>query len=86
MTKGSLVNIRTTVSGVVAKAVGKVALLRPYRKAIAGLLTPGIIAIGVAVINDSSPGGHAVTAGEWQGALVAMLATAGIVWKVRNKV
>ena len=73
--------VRSAISGI----VGKVAVLRPYRKAVAGFLTPGVIAIGVAVLLSSSPGGHSITSGEWQGALAASLATAGIVWKIRNK-
>jgi hypothetical protein len=68
----------------IQQLVGQVAALRPYKKAVAGFLTPGVIAIGYAVLNPTSPGGHAITSGEWSGALSAMLLTAGVVWRVRN--
>jgi hypothetical protein len=77
--------MKNRVQRLLARALGRVAFLRPYRKAIAGFLSPGIVAVAWAVIVPSSPGGHAVTSAEWQGALAASLATAGIVWGVRNK-
>jgi hypothetical protein len=76
---------RSVTNSVIARLVGSVAILRPYSKMIAGFLTPGVVAIGYAIINPSSPGGHAVTSGEWHSALALMLTTAGIVWKVENK-
>ena len=67
----------------IARIVGQVRVLRPYRKAVAGFLTPGVVAVAASLL-PSSPGGSAITSGELSGALTAMLATAGIVWKVRN--
>jgi hypothetical protein len=58
--------------------------LAPYKKTVAGFVTPGLVALGVAIL-PSSPGGSTVTGSEWSTILGAMLATAGIVFKVRNR-
>jgi hypothetical protein len=58
--------------------------VKPYRKAVAGFVTPGLIAIGYALL-PTSPGGSGITSGEWSAAAASMLATAGVVWKVSNQ-
>jgi hypothetical protein len=53
------------------------------RKAIAGLLVPGLTVLGTAVL-DGSDGGSAITAAEWIAVAVASLGTGGLVYAVRN--
>ncbi len=57
--------------------------LAPYRKAVAGFLTPALAALGVALL-PGTPGGNAITQGELYSALGAALTTCGVVFKVRN--
>lgn len=52
--------------------------LGKYYKGILGFITPGVVALGVAV-QDSSDGGSVVTRIELVGILVAMVATGGLV-------
>jgi long-subunit acyl-CoA synthetase (AMP-forming) len=54
-----------------------------YRKAIAAFLVPALIALGVALIADSS-GVVAVTAAEWVGIAIAALGTSAVVTGVSN--
>lgn len=52
--------------------------LGKYWKGALGFLTPGVVALGVAV-QDSSDGGSVVTRIELIGILAAMVATGGLV-------
>lgn len=52
-------------------------------KALVGFVTPGVIALGVA-FSDESAGGSTVTSTEWVGVMLAMLATGGLVFGVKN--
>ena len=63
------------------KVIAKIA---PYWKAVAGLLTPPLTALGVALTPDSA-GGAAVTATEWVGIVLAGLATGAVVFAVPNR-
>jgi hypothetical protein len=53
------------------------------RKAIAGLLVPGLTVLGTAVL-DGSDGGSRITTAEWIAVVVASLAAGGAVYVVRN--
>jgi hypothetical protein len=54
-----------------------------YWKAVVGAITPGVVALGTAVV-DSSDGGSTVTRTEWVGIVLAMLLTGGAVAAKRN--
>lgn len=57
--------------------------LAPYAKAVIAFLVPGVVALQTAM-NDSSPGGSAITPNEWIGAGLLCVATSGLVWAVPN--
>jgi hypothetical protein len=57
--------------------------LAPYWKAVVGFVTPGVVALVVAV-QDASPGGSAVTGPEWVGIGAACILTGGAVLGVKN--
>lgn len=59
-------------------------VLKGSAKAIVGFIAPGAALIGAAV-TDQSPGGEAITRGEWITGLVACITTAAVVWAVPNK-
>jgi hypothetical protein len=56
---------------------------KPFAKAVAGFVTPGIIAFLGAITDGSDGGGH-VTNNEWSVIGLAMFATGGAVFAVRN--
>jgi hypothetical protein len=58
--------------------------IKPYAKAVVGFITPGVVALGVAV-QESSPGGQAVTVAEWIGIALACLGTGAVVYGVPNR-
>jgi hypothetical protein len=53
------------------------------KKSIIAFVTPGAVALGVALTTES-PGGATVTGAEWLGIAVAMLGTSLLVFKVQN--
>lgn len=53
------------------------------RKAVAGLVVPGLAVLGVAV-TEGSDGGTAVTTSEWIQVAIASLATGSLVYAVKN--
>jgi hypothetical protein len=53
------------------------------RKAIAGLLVPGLTVLGTAVL-DGSDGGSRITTAEWIAVAIASLGTGGLVYGLRN--
>lgn len=57
--------------------------LAQYWKAILGFITPGVVALGVAVTDDSAAGSD-ITRTEWVGIVVAMLLTGTAVAVKRN--
>jgi hypothetical protein len=57
--------------------------LKPYRKSVAGFVTPGVLILLGALL-PASDGGFTITGAEWSTAITACLATAGVVWKVKN--
>lgn len=58
--------------------------VKPYLKAVIGFITPGVVAL-VAAVQDSSPGGSAVTGPEWVGIGAACILTGGAVFLTPNK-
>lgn len=54
-----------------------------YWKGILAFITPGVVAIGAALL-DGSDGGGDITRNEWIGAVVAMVVTGGLVSAKRN--
>jgi hypothetical protein len=58
--------------------------IAPFYKAIVGSVAPGAVLI-TAAVQDSSPGGSAITTAEWVTALVACVVTAGGVAAVKNQ-
>lgn len=56
---------------------------KPFAKAVAGFVTPGVVAFAGA-ITDGSDGGSRVTNNEWSVIILAMLATGGAVFAVKN--
>lgn len=58
--------------------------LAPYAKAAVGFIAPAASAVLVAM-QDSSPGGSAITGNEWLAAGLTALVTASVVWAVPNK-
>jgi hypothetical protein len=58
--------------------------IAPYWKAVIGFITPGVVGL-VAAVQDSSPGGSAITGPEWVGIAAACILTAGGVFVVPNK-
>ena len=53
------------------------------KKSIVAFVTPGVVALGVA-LTAGSPGESAVTKEEWLGIAVAMFGTSLLVFKARN--
>lgn len=58
--------------------------LRPYRKSVAGLVTPGIVVL-LAALLPASDGGWSITGPEWSAAGAACITTALGVFAVKNK-
>lgn len=58
--------------------------LRPYRKALAGLVTPGVVVLLTALL-PASDGGWTITGAEWSAAGAACITTALGVFAVKNK-
>lgn len=58
--------------------------LRPYRKALAGLLAPGVTVLLLALL-PASPGGWAIVGAEWSAAVTACVTSALAVYGVKNK-
>lgn len=58
--------------------------LRPYAKAVAGFVAPGV-AVLVAALQDGSPGGTSVVAGEWAAIVGAMIVSGSSVYAVPNR-
>lgn len=56
---------------------------KPYAKAVAGFITPGL-AVFLTSITSGSDGGSQVTNNEWSAIGFAMLATGGAVFAIRN--
>jgi hypothetical protein len=54
-----------------------------YAKAIVAFVTPGLVALGAALV-DTSDAGSGVSGREWVGIALACLATAGVVAAVPN--
>lgn len=59
-------------------------ILRPYRKAGAGFLAPGV-AVLLAALLPASDGGWAVTGAEWSAAGAACVTAALAVYGVKNR-
>lgn len=55
-----------------------------YRKALAGILVPGLTVLGLA-LTDASPGGASVTPAEWVAVALAALGTGTAVAAVPNR-
>lgn len=53
------------------------------KKTVAAFVTPGVVALGVA-LTTGSPGDSTVTSGEWIGIAVAMFGTSILVFNVKN--
>lgn len=60
------------------------AQFKPYAKAVAGFLTPGIT-VFLTSITSGSDGGGTVTNNEWSAIGLAMFATGGVVFAVKNR-
>lgn len=58
--------------------------IKPYLKAVAGFIAPGVVGLAAA-LQDGSPGGSSVTTAEWVGIAAACLLTGGAVYGVPNK-
>jgi hypothetical protein len=56
----------------------------PYWKAVVAFVAPGAVAL-TAAVQDTSPGGEAVTTGEWVTAACACFITAAAVYAVPNR-
>lgn len=56
---------------------------RPFAKAVAGFVTPGLV-IFFSSITSGSDGGGSVTGNEWSAIGLAMFATGGAVFAVKN--
>lgn len=57
---------------------------RPFAKAVAGFVTPGIV-VFLNSITDGSDGGGVVTNNEWSAIGLAMVATGAAVFSVKNR-
>lgn len=57
--------------------------LPQIKKTIVAFITPGVVALGVA-LTTGSPGDATVTSAEWLGIAVAMFGTSLLVFNVRN--
>lgn len=58
--------------------------IAPYYKAVVGFVAPGAVVL-TAAVNEASPGGTAITAGEWVTALCACVITGAGVYGVKNR-
>jgi hypothetical protein len=58
--------------------------IAPYYKAVVGFVAPGAVLI-TAAVQDSSPGGGAITTAEWVTAVCACILTAAGVAAIPNK-
>ena len=58
--------------------------VKPYAKALAAFITPGVAAL-VAAVQDASPGRSDITGPEWVGIFATCILTSGAVYAVPNR-